>query len=102
MSSTQNRGTPSPIQTQHRTQLAHTHRTARTRGPAAAQAAHEQNRTCLATQTKDKDDISRILLEKMGEIDKQLQKLPDFEENIKNLLIPVLNHYLNLNQLDAK
>jgi hypothetical protein len=33
----------------------------------------------------------------MPEIDKQLQKLPEFEENIKNLLIPILNFYLNLN-----
>lgn len=52
-------------------------------------------------QTKDKDDISRVLLEKMSEIGKQLQKLPDYEENIKNLLIPILNFYLNLNQLDV-
>jgi hypothetical protein len=52
-------------------------------------------------QTKDKDDISRLLLEKMSEVGRQLQKLPDFEENIKGLLIPVLNYYLNLNQLDV-
>lgn len=37
----------------------------------------------------------------MPEIDKQLQKLPDFEQTIKNLLIPILNFYLNLNQLDV-
>ena len=37
----------------------------------------------------------------MSEIGKQLQKLPDLEENIKNLLIPILNFYLNLNQLDV-
>lgn len=37
----------------------------------------------------------------MSEIGKQLQKLPEFEENIKNLLIPILNFYLNLNQLDV-
>jgi hypothetical protein len=38
----------------------------------------------------------------MPEIDKQLEKLPDFEENIKVLLIPTLNYYLNLNQLDVR
>lgn len=50
---------------------------------------------------KDKDDIARILLEKMPEIDKQLEKLNDFEDNIKNIIIPVLNFYLNYNQLDV-
>jgi hypothetical protein len=37
----------------------------------------------------------------MPEIRRQLQKFPDFEESIKVLLIPVLNHYLNLTQLDV-
>jgi hypothetical protein len=37
----------------------------------------------------------------MPEIRRQLQKFPDFEESIKGLLIPVLNHYLNLTQLDV-
>lgn len=50
---------------------------------------------------KDKDDIARLLLEKMPEIDKQLEKLKDFEDNLKNIIIPVLNFYLNYNQLDV-
>jgi hypothetical protein len=37
----------------------------------------------------------------MPEIRRQLQKFPDFEESVKALLIPVLNHYLNLTQLDV-
>lgn len=52
-------------------------------------------------QMKDKDDIARLLLEKMPEIDKQLEKLKDFEDNLKNIIIPVLNFYLNYNQLDV-
>lgn len=51
---------------------------------------------------KDKDDISRLLLEKMPEIDRQLLKLPNLEDNIKGLVIPILNFYLNSNQFDAK
>jgi hypothetical protein len=37
----------------------------------------------------------------MPEIDKQLEKLKDFEDNLKNIIIPVLNFYLNYNQLDV-
>ena len=48
-------------------------------------------------QIKDKDDIARLLLEKMPEIDRQLEKLNNFEENIKNVVIPTLNFYLNYN-----
>ena len=50
---------------------------------------------------KDKDDITRLMLEKMPEIDRQLSKLPNFEDNIKNLVIPTLNFYLNSNQFDV-
>ena len=52
-------------------------------------------------QTKDKDDIARLLLEKMPEIDRQLEKLNNFEENIKTLVIPTLNFYLNYNSYDV-
>jgi hypothetical protein len=38
----------------------------------------------------------------MPEIDRQLQKLPNFEENIKSLLIPTLNFYLNLSELEVR
>lgn len=37
----------------------------------------------------------------MPEIDHQLEKLPNFEENLKNLVIPALNFYLNYNQYDV-
>lgn len=38
----------------------------------------------------------------MPSIDRQLEKLPHFEDNLKNLVIPILNFYLNYNQFDAK
>ena len=37
----------------------------------------------------------------MPEIDRQLVKLPNFEDNIKVLVIPTLNFYLNSNQFDV-
>ena len=37
----------------------------------------------------------------MPSIDRQLEKLPHFEENLKNLVIPILNFYLNYNQFDV-
>lgn len=37
----------------------------------------------------------------MPEIDRQLEKLPNFEDNIKTLVIPALNFFLNYNQFDV-
>jgi hypothetical protein len=37
----------------------------------------------------------------MPEIDRQLLKLPNQEDNIKTLVIPTLNFYLNSNQFDV-
>lgn len=37
----------------------------------------------------------------MPEIDRQLEKLPNFEDNLKTLVIPALNFYLNYNQYDV-
>ena len=37
----------------------------------------------------------------MSEIDRQLLKLPNLEDNIKGLVIPTLNFYLNSNQFDV-
>lgn len=52
-------------------------------------------------QIKDKDEIVRSFVEKIGESANQLKKLKNFEQNIKNLLIPYLIFYLNYPQLEV-
>lgn len=43
----------------------------------------------------------RSFVEKIGESSNQLKKLKNFEQNIKNLLIPYLIFYLNYPQLEV-
>lgn len=43
----------------------------------------------------------RSFVEKIGESANQLKKLKNFEQNIKNLLIPYLIFYLNYPQLEV-
>lgn len=70
--STQNKGTTLPTQTPDRQEPARPARTARGRGSHPPQTTLQQSRKYSHTQMKDKDDIARLLLEKMPEIDKQL------------------------------
>lgn len=52
-------------------------------------------------QIKDKDEIVRSFVEKIGESSNQLKKLKNYEQNIKNLLLPYLVFYLNYPQLEV-
>lgn len=53
------------------------------------------------TQIKDRDSITRTLLEKIPDIVAYLQKYEDFEQHIKTTIIPILIQFLNFNQLDV-
>jgi hypothetical protein len=44
----------------------------------------------------------RSFVEKIGESSNQLKKLKNYEQNIKNLLIPYLIFYLNYPQLEVR
>lgn len=43
----------------------------------------------------------RSFVEKIGESSNQLKKLKNYEQNIKNLLLPYLVFYLNYPQLEV-
>lgn len=97
----QSKGIALSIQTKHCQKFSTPPRRTQRRGSHPPQNTLQQNCNIPLTQIKDKDDIARLLLDKMMEISKQLEKYQDFEDHIKNILIPVLNHFLNLNQLDV-
>lgn len=85
----------------HRPQYSRSHRATRRLGSASAQAALRTRGTTASIQIKDKDEIVRSFVEKIGESANQLKKLKNFEQNIKNLLIPYLIFYLNYPQLEV-
>ena len=55
----------------------------------------------MSSKEKDRYDIRGILLNHMGEIAAQLEKGLGFIENIKTMLIPILNKYLGAEDLEV-
>ena len=50
---------------------------------------------------KDRDNITKTLLNKIPEIVIYLEKYENFEGHLKNTIIPILIQFLNFNQLDV-
>lgn len=50
---------------------------------------------------KDRDNITKTLLNKIPEIVAYLEKYENFEGHLKNTIIPILIQFLNFNQLDV-
>ena len=50
---------------------------------------------------KDRESITKTLLEKIPEIVGYLERHEDFENHLKNTVIPILIQFLNFNQLDV-
>lgn len=51
---------------------------------------------------KDRENITKTLLNKIPDIVTYLEKHENFEEHLKNTIIPILIQFLNFNQLEVK